>query len=89
MSKDVVTNMSVLEFLGKPGASLGTEKFAIAERAVKNRFTSKNESLLELNAYALFYDEQYKQLESFDINNGAWSTSDVRFRSDKEIVQKK
>jgi hypothetical protein len=81
------TNMIIVEVLSKKGESLGNDLQNIAITAFENKYFSRSESIGELNAYVIFYNENYVQDTSFQLQNGKWAPARVSFRSDLDITQ--
>jgi hypothetical protein len=80
-------NMLILEVLSKKGGSLGDDFLKIASSAFENKYFAKSRDIDGLNAYVLFYNENYAEDTSFQLVDGKWTPARISFRSDLEITQ--
>lgn len=81
------SNMTIVEVLSKKGESLGNDLQKIAINAFENKYFSRSESIDALNAFVIFYDENYIRETSFELLRGKWMPARISFRSDLEITQ--
>jgi hypothetical protein len=80
-------HMSIIEILGKKGESLGDNYQDIAITAFENKHLSRSKSIGTLNASVFFFNEDYIQEASFQLQNGRWAPVRMSFRSDLDITQ--
>jgi hypothetical protein len=80
-------NMIILEVLSMKGKSLGDDFHKIASMAFENKYFSGSKDIDGLNAYVLFFNENYTEDKSFQLTDGKWVPERVSFRSDLEIIQ--
>lgn len=82
-----MNHMVILEVLSKKGESLGNDLQNVAITAFENKYFSRTESIGDLNAYVIFYNENYDRDISFELKKGKWLPARISFRSDLEITQ--
>ena len=85
--KDGKSNMTIVEVLSKKDESLGNDLQQIAITAFENKYFSKSQPIGALNASVFFFNEAYKQVASFQLQNGQWAPVRMSFRSDLDITQ--
>ena len=81
------SNMLILEVLSKKGESLGNDQLKIASTAFENKYFGRTTDVGELNAYVLFYKDNYAEDKSFQLAKGKWNEARISFRSDLDITQ--
>jgi len=78
-------SLSVIEVLGDKKYSFESDNRQIAITAFKNKTEGNTGNIGNTNAAVIFYNNDYKPTASFKLNNGAWSTARITFRSDLGI----
>ena len=85
--KNGKSNMTIVEVLSKKDESLGNDHQQIAITAFENKYFNKSQPISALNASVFFFNEEYKQVASFQLQNGQWASVRMSFRSDLDITQ--
>jgi hypothetical protein len=80
-------NMTILEVLSTKGKSLGNDFKKIAISAFENKYFSGSQDIQDLNAYVIFFNENYERETSFQLVDGKWTPARISFRSDLDITQ--
>lgn len=80
-------NMVILEVLSSKGKSLGNNLQRVAIDAFENKYFSRSADISDLNAFVIFYNEDYTRDTSFQLVNGKWTPARISFRSDLDITQ--
>lgn len=81
------SNMLILEVLSLKGKTLGNDFHKIATTAFENRYFSGSQDIDGLNAYVMFFNENYAEDKSYMLTDGKWAPARVSFRSDLDIIQ--
>ncbi|MBP6024406.1 hypothetical protein [Ferruginibacter sp.] len=68
-------NMTVIELLSKKGTSFDGKANEILAAAFINKVKDKKEAVPVINASLFFYDKHYKNIGSYEFNNGAFTPS--------------
>jgi hypothetical protein len=80
-------NIVILEVLSMKGKLLGDDFHKIVSTAFENKYFSRSQDIIGLNAFVLFFKEDYTEDKSFQLTDGKWAPARVSFRSDLEINQ--
>lgn len=82
-----VLNTHVVEVLSKPEKPLPENLFQVCKNAILQDSQTKTVAREESEGYVILFDDDYRQINAFEMKDGSWNSSSIRFRSDKEIVQ--
>ncbi len=74
-------NMNIVEFVSKKDGTVGSNLQEMSAKAFVNKNFNKRDVIGNLTASIHFYDDSYAFVNSFQVNNGLWASTNNRLKN--------